>query len=212
MIDPPDKYAADSRHVMTGKSLNRYGAAVMQRTPIAGPGLASKDTPDGRIIFVKNPAKTAIVPVGDEWVAWMCVEGDQARFRIVRDVVLLHGAGEYEIEAEMWQSCEPGLEVTSCLAAGGLAMVGAEVINDQAVRVTALAPPAGFSPPTHVRIVLEGIRRGHLARWPRFSRAQAAANNAFWAAAHDPSIWTATKALARQIWRNLQEYDRPTQV
>ena len=131
-------------------------------------------------------SKFAIVPITQAgavcWIGWQCVERPQAIFRDVVEISLdkLTGRGSREIEREHVLSVEPGsLRITSVLAVDAPASLMHTLDQDDDGAVIHLQTPRRSRRPTLARVTIEGVRRGHGARWPRFTAEEALANHNF---------------------------------
>jgi hypothetical protein len=189
MTEPPKNVDPNKTHALKGKTWNQLSESIKQRTPKSSKDVLIKEMPDGYHAELAD-RKTAILPLDlgagqIEWVAWTCVEADQAFFRIIRDV---EDGEALEIPPEMIGSCEPGsLKVVSAMPVGGLAVVSAEVIDQARVQWTLAALP-GIAAPHSVRVAIEGVRLGMPEIWPRTTPKVAERNRLFWASAHQGGV------------------------
>jgi hypothetical protein len=92
----------------------------------------------------------------------------------------------------MVESCEPNsLRAVSASAVGVpgcvVGTIQADAAGDYELVVTAHRF-AGLPLVREALVRVEGIRRGHTERWPRFSEQQALSNDEFWALARDFAV------------------------
>jgi hypothetical protein len=127
-----------------------------------------------------------------QWIGWYCVERPETVFEQVLAVPLRRGRAVLAIEPEMIASCEPGsLRAVSASAVGVPGCLAATVQANDAGGYELVVTAHRFAGLPTVREALvrvEGIRRGHTERWPRFSEQQALTNDEFWALARDFAV------------------------
>jgi hypothetical protein len=110
----------------------------------------------------------------------MCTEMPETRFEDLVRIRLDGTEATAAIDPLFVAVCEPGtIEVVGLVASRPITL-GAEVI-DNALKIMAACPVEGVK----VTARISGLRRGHVARFPEFTKEQMVHNNEFWSQAHD---------------------------
>ena len=123
-------------------------------------------------------SKDCVVPFRDGFIRWHCPERPDVVFEDVLNIDLDDaGNGEWTLEPEMIECCEPGSLQVTAICTKSPAACGAEIIGNKVfVRTISLGDPN-----TAATVTVEGVRRGFAGvKWEAADEAAAVANATIW--------------------------------